>query len=411
MSRRTVLIGAFVYTFLCGLVFFLFVNPELAFSGDADSYNRGSLHLLSSGFYSLDGVRPYLEREPLYSLFLAAVYFFAGIENAPAVFMMQAFLVFVCSVVFVSAIARRWGSRIAIICFFLLLTSPSVFHSVFIIYREALTLCLCLLLATCILSLLERPRWSVSLALGVCMGLLPLLYFPFVLMPIGLLGYLLFERINIRMVGVTALLFLLIPSVWGIRNAMMDGRFRIIDSGRSDIMWYTRGEQAAHLRGIMEPLRCLEAEYLTRDWSNRSPYCSTAGLFHQRWPQGLDVPDLTAGAEGRANIRANVGWYLWYSPFEVIELHLPFVGAGWPFLFNVLAVLGSALLYVAFLLGLPHVFSRQYLLFWLMIGYQTVALSLTEAHPRYFTPLMFCYAVIAAVGINGVSRHFSRQQS
>ncbi len=404
MTRHVALIfGTILYAVLCVFAYRYWVLTGLDFSGDAGSYNQGALHLLAQHFYSLDGIHPFFGREPLYSFFLAGIYAVFGTENTLAIYLVQAILYWAACLIFVSALEHRVSRRIASICFILLLTSPSVLHSIFIVYREALTLSMMLLLAASILSYVRKRNWYKALIIGMLLGLLPLVYFSFVFLPLGVLVYLWYERGKLEQLLVILILAIVITSAWGFRNQRATGTFMIVWPARTDILWYVRGEQSEKVRGL-EPFLCLYAEYISRDWSHRSPACSFNSLQNTRWPQGLTVHDPSVSAAGIAKIKQHFGSYLWFSMFEILELHLPFVGGGWPHSFNIAAVFGSFVMYFGCLLGIRRIFSRQYILFLLMIAYNTVVFIFTDATPRYLIPVTFCYAVLAAVGYDAALR-------
>jgi hypothetical protein len=101
-----------------------------------------------------------------------------------------------------------------------------------------------------------------------------------------------------------------------------------------------------------------------------------------------------AGAE---NILRNFPHYLWFSLFEILELHLPFVN-GWGFAYNALAALSMVILYGGLLFSLPRIFRREYGIFIAFILYSMLIYTATDATPRYLLPIVFCYSVFAAVG-------------
>jgi hypothetical protein len=139
---------------------------------------------------------------------------------------------------------------------------------------------------------------------------------------------------------------------WALRNASYDGQLRIIDGRRTAIMWYVRGEQAEQVQGI-EPLRCLWSEYVSRDWSGRSPACSFNALMHEKWPNGFDLTSDNTEllAQSRAKILAHPVSYLWFSICEILELHIPYLGGGISHAFNLFIVLSAFVLYLGFFLG------------------------------------------------------------
>lgn len=397
MSRTTILLGSALYLLLSIAVYVFWLPEHLAFVGDSGVYSAAAMHLVNDAFYSIDGVRAFLEREPLYSFFLAFVYMIFGNGNAVAVFAAQCALYLFASILFSRAIVQPIGRRAASLCFFFLITSPSVFHGLFIVYREGFTLSLFLLLCTAILSYSEHPKLCLAVAIGALLGALPLAYYSFVFLPLFLLPYLWVQGLSRRSLVIVIVLALVLPLSWALRNERVDGHVRIIGSDRTAVMWYVRAEQAEKVRGF-EPLRCLWSEYVTRDWTGRSEACSFNAIMHAGWPDGAVNIDPSIAPQSRARISAHLGSYLWFSLFEILELHLPFVGGGWPRLFNVFALIGSIVVYLGCILGWHSFFDRRFALFTLIIAYTTVVFIFTDATPRYLIPVTFCYAVFAAVG-------------
>lgn len=394
-----------LFALLWGALLFVRLRepPSVTYSGDAGGYHEGAVHLVQEGAYMYHG-RP-MEREPGQSLFLAFVYALFGAGNRFGIFLMQGVLYVLATVFFVRELRKMSSSSIALLALCFLLLLPAIFHILFSVYRESTALSLFLLFAASFLSLARRPAWPAAVGAGAALGALLLTYIPYLFFPFLLLPLIPVYRVAWKYGGVVLLLAYVPIMLWGVRNVRYEGRPCLAGCSRAAVMWYVRGEQAEHIRGI-EPLRCLYAEYISRDWETVSPACSFNALMHERWPEGFrfDASDREAGWEGRAKIFQHIPSYLWFSLFEVLELHLPYVN-GWGFLYNILATLGSLILYVGCFLSLPRILRREYTLFLSIILYSTVIFALTDATPRYLMPTIFCYATLAAVGF---SRFFKR---
>lgn len=387
--------------------FFIGVPWESVFASDAIGYSTGAKNILLHGLYSFDGIHPFMDREPVMSAFLVPIYALAGIENGIATAAVQAVMLFLASWFFCECFARVTGSRAAGITFLLILTSGSVLHTVFSAYRECLVMSLLLVFAGLWLS--DDRSYPTSVLMGLLLGLVILAYYSFVFLPLFLLVAWILEKRPLKQCAGLLLVCALTVSVWGLRNASYDGRFRVIDNRRTAVMWHVRGEQAERIRGL-EPLWCLWSEYISRDWNGRSSACSYNGLMHVKWPAG-DTSSLesyaSTAAEGKAKIRANIHWYLWFSFFEILELHLPFVGGGWSHAFNVYAAFTQLILAVGFLLGLVRIRDRRLLLLFTLIAYNTGVFIFTDATPRYMLPVFFCYAAIAGIGYDLLLKRFT----
>jgi hypothetical protein len=414
MTRPWLLVGLLAYALTALLLFplILGVPVDLAFTGDAASYSDAATYLLHHGFYSTDGVHPFFDREPGMSLFLAGVYAFAGDKSALGLFIVQGFLLLLSSLWFCRELSQRSSSRIGGLCFLILLTSGSVLHTVFSAYRECLTLSLFLCFAALLLSQARRRTLGTSILRGTLLGFLILTYYSFVFFPLFLAFVWWRESRSWKDYVIMVAVCFAVVSAWALRNASYDGRFRVIDDRRAAVMWYVRGEQAKQMRGL-QPLGCLWSEYVSRDWTGQSPVCSYNGLMHVRWPDGFDLQadysDVARG--GQAAILSHAGWYLWGSVFEIIELHLPFLGGGWSFAYNLYASLTGLILAVGFLLGCTQLLRRDLTFFTVVIFYNTAVFTLTDATPRYLLPVIFCYAVIAAFGYNAALQRFKKHIS
>lgn len=378
------------------------ISRELVLSNDASEYSAAALHLEHEGFYSLDGVRPFQEREPGYSVFLAAAYAVFGDERTVAVFALHAVLHLCAAWVFCRSFAREAGEDAAALCFLFLLAFPSIFRSIFSVNRESLTLSLMLLSTACAFSLVRSDRAWKAAVIGLLLGAVGLTYYSLFLWPFALGALLLVSRkTSLRSAALIVLIPLCFLAAWSARNAAYDGKWRVIADFRSTIMWYARGEQAQSLRGT-ENARCLWAEYISRDWSGRSYACSEAGLYHMRWRATNFQPnghEAEIAAEGKRKILQYFPWYAWQSLFEVLEFHVPFVGGGWSHGYNVAVSVAQFLLYVGCLLALRE--RRMPRSCWVplaVIAYAIGIFSLTDAMPRFHMPVIFCYVALAAVG-------------
>lgn len=398
------------YTDAMGLLSFQDASQPLA--SDASQYEAAARSLVMTGSFSLDGVTPFFEREPGYSVFLAAVYAVFGVGAYDAVFVVQALLHLAAAYTFVRSVARFLPARGATLLFGLLLFAPPVFHALFALYRESLALSLAMFL-TAALFRLERTRaWDAAVSSGLLLGALLLVDAPFLLFPLGLAALLLWWRVPWTRVLLCLVLAAGVVAPWVARNYAHVGMACFTGCYRSAIQWHVRGEQAEYIGIGLEPLRCLAAEYVTRDWSTISPFCSFNAVWHRRWPDGfVGVPeDAVIAREGQAKILAHLPNYLWFSLFEIVEFHLPYVN-GWGRTYNLAAVAWTAIAYLGCLLAVPFLRRKEYLLFAAFILYLTALYALTDATPRYAVPILHCYAFLAALGYTGLQRLWPRSAS
>lgn len=378
---------------------------DAIFQSDASQYNAGAVHLLQSGFYSLDGVHPFTEREPGQSFFLAAIYAIFGAQNRWGIFFVQGLLHLIASLVFSRQLRKLTSSRAALVTLGFLLFLPSVFHVIFSPNRESLALSLFLLFSSAFLSLLQRDSRRTAAAAGVSLGCLVLTYIPFLFFPLFLLPFV--RKLPWRSTALVVCIPLVMCLAWAARNAFIGDTFQLTGSFRTTVMLYARAEQAELVQG-WNPLKCLAAEYVTRDWTGLPPACSTTYLFHLRWPDGTVTGEESAIAHDSVQkIFHHPFGYLWFSVFEVIELHLPFVDS-WGHTYNQLATLGTFLLYVGMLLIGWGIRDRSIQFFLVVIGYTTLLFMFTDATPRYLMPSLFAYATVAGIGYDRFLQRFSR---
>ena len=400
MKKHHLILGSCIYLVLFTTLAFLHLHAaeEVIRGSDALDYSMGGKHIAKMQFYSLDGETAFLEREPGMSMFVGVVYFLFGIENYLPVFLIQGVLFFVSVLFLVRTLSRFCDERCVTICLYLLLLMPSFFHAEISLLREGLTLSLCILFATYLLRFTHNPSWQSAWIAALLLGMIILTYTPFVLLPFFLVAFVLILKLPYRYLLVLFCIPFLFVALWSGRNFAHTGDFRFTGDLRSSWMWHVRGEQAEHIRGL-EPFKCLWAEYISRDWSGRSDYCSYNAVVNRRWPTrrplGIEADIARAGQH---KILQNLPYHLWFSVFEVLELHLPYVN-GWGFSYNVLTSLMTLFVYVGCVPALPGVLKRrEYAVFLLLILYATLAFSLTDATPRYHVPTFFAYIVLASQG-------------
>lgn len=400
MTRRTVFIGLAVFS-LFWLIGFIRWLPYLAsnvFSDDALEYSKIAIHLLRDGFYSLDGIEPFFGREPGMSLFLVGLYAIGGIENSFALFITQGILFFLASWFFCVQVCQTFGKRIGTLCFFLLLTHVSIFHSIFSGYRECLALVVLLCFAGLLLYGARTPRLTTSIVAGILLGFAILIYFSFFFFPILLFAVLLFQRASWKMILPLTIVPFLVVSPWLIRNATYGEKAAELAKLRMTFVWHVRGEQAEKVQGL-EPFRCLWSEYISRDWSQRSDACSFNGVKNKQWPDGnLRGDEATIAAIGQQKIAQHPFSYLWFSLVDIIELHLPYVGGGWSTLYHAAAAAASVVLFAGILFGVGILVDKNFWPFLSLAAYNTLIFIFTDATPRYLIPVIFCYVLMSAYG-------------
>lgn len=381
-------------------------------SGDAVQYDALARSLATTGTFSLDGVMPFFEREPGYSVFLAAVYAVFGVGSYAAVFAFQGLLHLAASSAFFRSAKPFLHGIGPALLFGFLLFSPPVFHALFALTRESLSLSLAMLLTAALFSLGRSPSYTKAALAGALLGATILVNIPLLLFPVGLAALLLWWRVPWKQVLLCMVMAGAVVAPWGIRNYAHREMLCLTGCYRAALQWHVRGEQSENIGIGVEPAMCLWAEYVSRDYSGRSPYCNFNAVWHAKWPEGfVGVPaDAHISRDGQAKILAHFPSYLWFSLFEVVELHLPYVN-GWGRIYNFLAVLWTVLVYLGCAFSVPFLRRKEYLLFAAFIGYVTLLFALTDAIPRYLVPILHCYAFLAVLGYTGLQRLWSKSAS
>ncbi|HVW66371.1 MAG TPA: glycosyltransferase family 39 protein [Candidatus Peribacteraceae bacterium] len=414
LTRPDIALLGLILLFLAAWILAVFVwdLPGLAaihaqgLQGDAVQYNAGAVSLLQHHMFSLDGVHPFYEREIGYSVFIAAIYSVAGIDNYLAVFIAQTVFFLITVVIFEKQVRRVFSPAVSFVTSVLLLALPSVLLIQLQLFRESLTLSLMLLFASAFLRLTNRPSMRMVIAAGVCIGLGMLVYAPLLLLPPFLLVFTKWLKVPLKHLAILMLTAYVVLSPWLIRNMIEVGKPCPTGCYRNALQWYVRGERSQYIRGL-EPYRCLWSEYVSRNWTGRSPYCSFNAVWHREWPNGfIGVPqDAVVAREGQRKILAYFPYYLWDSVSEVVEFHLPFVGP-WGRIYNVSAAAALFFVYVGCLLALPVLLCTKHRFFLLLAVYFVALFALTDATPRYHMPVIFCYALLGAVGYHRLLTRF-----
>lgn len=379
-------------------------SPELTFSSDAGHYHKGALHLLHDGMYSIDGVVPFTDREPGQSVFLALVYALAGDGNRLAIYLAQSLLYLGVLLLFSKNVKKLTNARAVQLFVWIGVLFPAVWCVLLFPNREALALVLSMLSVMALMRYSQRPTYCAAGLVGLVLAALILTYIPLLLLPVVFLSAWLVWHLPWRHVPALLVCAWVPIGLWGVRNSQVLDHFCLARCTTQAVVWHVRGVQAEEVTGL-EPLKCLWAEYVSRSWVGRSPACSFNAVKNRQWPNGThaDLADLQVAKAGQAKIKAHFVNYLWFSLVDVLEIHLPFVN-GWGHTYNLLAALGSGLVYLGILIAGLALLVRKIpwqAVFWLFLlipGYLVTFFALTDGTPRYLLPVIFCYFFGAALG-------------
>lgn len=380
-------------------------SPVLTFSSDASDYHNGAIHILHNHSYSVDGVTPFTDREPGQSIFLAMVYGVFGDGNRLAIYGSQALLYFLSLWLFCKNVKKLTNTRVALISQWIGILFPPIWCVLLFPNREALALSLGMFCVASFMKYQARQTAGTAVLTGLLLAGIILTYIPLLLLP---LIYALVWRCwklpwrHLLLVLICAWLPI---GLWGVRNSQVLHRFCIARCTTQAIVWHVRGVQAEQVTGL-EPLRCLWSEYISRNWTGRSPACSFNAVKNAQWPHGThanQADDQRVAIIGKQKIKTHFLNYLWFSVVDVLEIHFPFVNS-WGRIYNVLAALGSAVVYLGISLFAWALACRRLAWksnFWLFLfipAYLVTFFALTDGTPRYLMPVIFCYFFGAALG-------------
>lgn len=410
MIKRHAAFGAIAILFVVTITAFSFWVASLPkseiISGDGAVYSTLAENILTTGGYTWEG-KPFFEREPGMPVFLAGVYAVFGAQNVMAVFFIQAFLYLVAVLIFCRAIRPSIGDIAMCITAGVLLLSPLILKITFSLYRESLALSLFLFGISALITWIHTRKGPFAVIAGALLGCAILVYAPLLLLPIFLLPFFFILKLRWQHIVLFLCAVGIVCAPWVVRNIQLQGSPCFTGCYRNVLQWYVRAEQSEQLFGL-EPLRCLYAEYISRDWSGRSPYCSFNAVWHSKWPEGfVGVPaDAEVTKVSQQKIFANFPNYLWMSLFEIVEFHIPFVGAFGGTTLNLAISLGMLIVYIGcacwlwFLVRYRRRPAVLEVLLLLIMAYSIALFALTDATPRYLVPLFFCYAVLSGIGFD-----------
>lgn len=367
-----VLFALYVAIWAVILPFQLAKPASQTFQKDAGSYHLGATNLALQNLYSFDGTTPTIEREPGYSFFLSLVYRVFGVGNRTAIFAMQMIIYGLAVWTFL----QFWKSKLAAA---FLLFSPTVFHTLFSVLRENLTLSLFLFLFALFFAYQQSPSLKKTIGMGLLLAAISITTYPFIFLPIFLIP--LFWKRK-EHAAILVLLPLVLVSLWGMRNMALDGTFRIVGPFRHDAMIYGRIEQAKTLT-MLQPFQCIWSEYI-HSIPGLPLACSMSALRHVYSEQNLPAPSSLS-------LLSHLPNYLWQSAVNGITFVLPYVG-GWGHWYNILAAIEAVILFIG------CVFARWRLPFVLPLLYTMAVFCLNESIPRFHMPILFVFCAMAALG-------------
>jgi 4-amino-4-deoxy-L-arabinose transferase-like glycosyltransferase len=238
---------------------------------DSVEYRQHAVQLLERGVYSFDGVTPGRMRQPLYPLFLAAIYGAFGYRDG-AVFLVQALLC-TATVFLTWRLARALGvaDGPAVAAAALVAVYPPFARLSGLLLTESLSTLLLMLSALLFVAAAAQPRPGRALALGVVVGVHTLCRPATAMLPVWLpvLFWLVLgdRRRVLRVAGWTALGFMLAVSPWLARNAITLGvpSFLSTEGGAGMYVGGRPDAERIWSEGLMPFLRSEEARAIVGD--------------------------------------------------------------------------------------------------------------------------------------------------
>lgn len=365
---------------------------------DSLEYSRHARSLLEAGVYSNDGVTPNRMRQPLYPLFLAAVYWLSGDGN-PAVYVVQV-LINTASIGLTWWLSRWLGGSPggALTGALILALYPPFARLGGMILTESLSTLLWLVTAGLFVRCVVRPDAWGALGLGAVIGLHTLCRSSTAALPLVLAPMLWYATGRGRRAAsatlLAALAFAVVVLPWGIRNAVTLGTPTILSSeGGATLFFGTHPEWAAIWSAPGGETAFVESERM-RALIGDEHYLS-------------EKADARLRAEGLRQLAKHPGSTLFRGAVGVARTWLYMPGSltvtrGRPWLWIPVVAVPVGLLALA----LGSLLQRRARLLTVVLlgfpGYMSGVLVLASAHPRLVLPLFPFVAIGAGLAVEGM---------
>lgn len=384
---------------------------------DASQYDALAVHMVEGQGYSLDGAHFSAYREPGYPVFLAAIYSVAGVDNFIVVSIVQAILVGICAFVVYLLVSRTGSEPLGIVAGVVTALIPYYgFYSYEILSEIVFTFVLTLLLYICVRIAEDAARapWYLWLALGVLCGygslvreqLLPFLPFLVVCYAVFVRNW---DRAIVKGIVASCIVLACIVGAWVLYVHSQIGVFTVTQ-GRQELSLYIRADQA--------DLSFSQLNEYAIDWVERSISGGQgttflddhdSGLLTQQYVEQATTSVAVAQIERQsiATIEQHPANYLYGNVIEVMKLL--YIEHDYTDSMNkYMRAAIYALLYAGALFGVWQLFGardarrqrRLAVMALLFIAYNCALIAFFDAIPRYNTPYLLFYVVIAIAGIS-----------
>jgi 4-amino-4-deoxy-L-arabinose transferase-like glycosyltransferase len=395
---------------------------------DAQEYNAFAVHLVSGQGYSLDGVHFSDYREPGYPAFLALVYSAFGTQNFDAAAIAQALLVGICGFLIYKLFARSGNKALAIAAGLLVCAIPYYGYYSYEILSEiffTFTLALLFYFAAPLASDAKgSPLWKFALFGSLCGCAVLVREQMLFFLPFLIVCYALFVRVwsgdIVRKMLLACIVCVCVIAPWALYVHVETGMFAI-SGGRQQEEWYIRADRAA--------LSYSQLNEYAIDWLKYSLSGGTQIPFlaendYSYLQQQYEAIATTSAevsmlqAQNISTIVHDPAHYLYDNAIEVMKL-LYIDHTFGTVLNKYVRASVYVILYASALWGIWQLlrsrkgseYAKLSVLAMLFIAYNCAILSFFDTVPRYNTPYLFFYLVIAAAGLGIYLRSSSVESS
>lgn len=400
--------------------------------GDDGQYNGLAINILKYHTFGFEPGVPTMEREPLFSIFIALIYYFFGYKFF-AVFLSQ-MVIFSFTAVIIYKISRMFFDEDKSLAVgFMAALFPSLASFTGLLYTEVFFTFLLVLFAWFFLAAAKKENILLFFAAGIFYGLATLTRSVFLyVLPMAILFFVFYFRKKLKKAAAFLFIFIFAVAIsiapWVARNKARFNNFGL--ANRGGLVLYTRSLSLSLSReGWAEYAgTAVFGDYITMKllpkysgdyrWITYMPSIYRSADLADNLKYDQDAADKAMFAEAKMNILAHPFLYLAGVPVELFKLNSPmnpdfwimhiFVEThkNWPALMKILIILAIRSVYWIFfavvIYGLYRAIKSgglEIFLAFLVIGYNGLY-SLLDTIPRYGLPMFPLYFVLFVYGFS-----------
>lgn len=393
---------------------YFFLNIDYPVLGkDAADYNNYAVNIIQGSSYSrtIGGSFDNF-REPGYPLFLAMVYLATGIENLPALMIVQTFLVALIGLLVYRLFARGGKESLGFVASVLIVLLPQYGLYTHIVGSELLfALMLAIFLSVTVHLCVRGGDSWLFVIYGLLAGCTTLvrLQFLFFLPVILVFGVLLVkERVSIKSAALSIVAFCIVLSSWV--------GFVYINTGSLSLTSGRRPQVVLHIRAERSKLSYSNNARYATDWVKRSLSGGQGSSFLEdndyhylqaQYDKVATTSQVISAIEesDKETIKSNFGRYLFGNFSEFIKLM--YIEHDFSDSINkYIRATTYPVAYLLFAFGLYEVlrkkgkyFSTVAIVSLVFVIYNWLVITPFDAIPRYNTPYLFMYILIGFCGI------------